>query len=88
MRVIRRIANAGRTVICTIHQPSAELFFMFDRLLLLKAGGECVFFGPLGDQVTSFGDASFHVRLSCHNVCSRLTTGTCDVAWNCRVPKL
>jgi len=33
-RVIRKIASTGRTCICTIHQPSAELFFMFDRLLL------------------------------------------------------
>lgn len=48
MRVIRRIATTGRTLICTIHQPSAELFYMFDRLLLLKSGGEVVFFGSLG----------------------------------------
>ncbi len=39
MRVIRNIANSGRTVICTIHQPSAALFFQFDDLLLLQRGG-------------------------------------------------
>jgi ABC-type multidrug transport system ATPase subunit/ABC-type multidrug transport system permease subunit len=48
MRVIKAVAATGRTVICTIHQPSAELFFMFDDLLLLQRGGYQVYFGPLG----------------------------------------
>jgi hypothetical protein len=26
----------GKAVICTVHQPSAELFAMFDALLLLQ----------------------------------------------------
>lgn len=29
-------------------QPSAELFQVFDRLLLLKKGGQVVFFGDIG----------------------------------------
>ena len=48
MAGIRKIASTGRTVVCTIHQPSAEVFEMFDNLLLLKRGGETVFFGDLG----------------------------------------
>ncbi|KAG9410367.1 hypothetical protein AC1031_018400 [Aphanomyces cochlioides] len=36
MSGIRKIASTGRTVVCTIHQPSAEVFEMFDSLLLLK----------------------------------------------------
>lgn len=50
MRVIKRIASTGRSVVCTIHQPSSELFYMFDRLLLLKSGGKEVFFGDVGEQ--------------------------------------
>lgn len=49
-RVIRKIARRGRSVICTIHQPSAELFYMFDRLLLLKSGGKESYFGPVGED--------------------------------------
>ncbi|ETW05787.1 hypothetical protein H310_03471 [Aphanomyces invadans] len=50
MSGIRRIASTGRTVVCTIHQPSTEVFEMFDRLLLLQRGGQTVFFGDLGPQ--------------------------------------
>jgi ABC-type multidrug transport system ATPase subunit/ABC-type multidrug transport system permease subunit len=50
VRVIRRVAARGRAVVCTIHQPSAELFYMFDRLLLLQAGGYQVYFGPVGHR--------------------------------------
>eukprot|EP00981_Chlorochromonas_danica_P008106 scaffold2008_cov295-Ochromonas_danica.AAC.1 len=45
---IRRIAASGRSVVCTIHQPSTAIFNSFDSLLLLKKGGRTVFFGPLG----------------------------------------
>jgi ABC-type multidrug transport system ATPase subunit len=48
MRAMRRIADSGRTVCATIHQPSAAVFEMFDDLLLLKRGGNVVFFGELG----------------------------------------
>src|SRR5438105_3978372 len=48
MRVIKKVAASGRAVVCTIHQPSAELFYMFDELLLLATGGIQTYFGPLG----------------------------------------
>ncbi|KAF0712939.1 Aste57867_4589 [Aphanomyces stellatus] len=56
MSGIRKIASTGRTVVCTIHQPSAEVFEMFDSLLLLKRGGQTVFFGDLGVRAANLID--------------------------------
>ena len=33
-----------------IHQPSGELFQVFDRLLLLRKGGQTVYFGDIGER--------------------------------------
>uniref|UniRef100_H3GK60 ABC transporter domain-containing protein n=1 Tax=Phytophthora ramorum TaxID=164328 RepID=H3GK60_PHYRM len=50
MNGVRKIANSGRTIVCTIHQPSSEVFSFFDSLLLLRRGGRMVFFGELGKE--------------------------------------
>jgi hypothetical protein len=53
MRGLKRIALSGRAVCATIHQPSIAIFNSFDALLLLKRGGECVFYGDLGNESSS-----------------------------------
>ncbi|OKL61154.1 hypothetical protein UA08_03474 [Talaromyces atroroseus] len=50
VRFLRRLADAGQAVLCTIHQPSAVLFEQFDDLLLLKSGGCVVYDGELGSD--------------------------------------
>ena len=52
MRTVRNIVNTGRTIVCTIHQPSIDIFEAFDELLLLKRGGELIFNGQLGHKST------------------------------------
>lgn len=44
IQTIRNIACDGRTVISSIHQPSSEVFALFDDLSLLS-GGRTVYFG-------------------------------------------
>ncbi|KAG9617345.1 putative ABC multidrug transporter, partial [Aureobasidium melanogenum] len=47
---LRKLADAGQAVLCTIHQPSAVLFQEFDRLLFLAKGGKTVYFGEIGEN--------------------------------------
>jgi ATP-binding cassette subfamily G (WHITE) protein 2 (PDR) len=47
-QLIRKLANHGQAILCTIHQPSAILMQEFDRLLLLVKGGRTAYFGDLG----------------------------------------
>lgn len=49
-QLLRKLANAGQAILCTIHQPSAILFQEFDRLLFLQRGGQTVYFGPVGEN--------------------------------------
>lgn len=44
IRFLKQLALEGRTIICTIHQPSASLFNMIDHLYII-AGGYCVYTG-------------------------------------------
>eukprot|EP00667_Euglena_gracilis_P006587 EG_transcript_6642 len=50
MDALKAVTNTGRTLICTIHQPSGYLFGMFQHLLLLVRGGKTVFFGETGED--------------------------------------
>ncbi|SPO07283.1 probable ABC1 transport protein [Cephalotrichum gorgonifer] len=53
---LRKLADSGQAVLCTVHQPSAVLFQQFDRLLFLAAGGKTVYFGDIGqDSQTLLG---------------------------------
>lgn len=63
-KLIRKLADHGQAILCTIHQPSAILMKEFDRLLFLQKGGQTVYFGDLGhncqtliDYFEKYGDA-------------------------------
>ncbi|KAF7820256.1 pleiotropic drug resistance protein 2-like [Senna tora] len=50
MRTVRNTVDTGRTVVCTIHQPSIDIFEAFDELILMKRGGQIIYSGPLGQH--------------------------------------
>uniref|UniRef100_A0A5B7BKX4 Putative ABC transporter G family member 31-like n=1 Tax=Davidia involucrata TaxID=16924 RepID=A0A5B7BKX4_DAVIN len=53
MRTVRNTVDTGRTVVCTIHQPSIDIFEAFDELLLMKRGGRVIYGGKLGKKSQS-----------------------------------
>ena len=55
---LKAVALEGRTVVSTIHQPSSEVFYQFDDLLLL-AKGRVVYYGPTDEVVAYFGKIGF-----------------------------
>ncbi|XP_071697291.1 pleiotropic drug resistance protein 3-like isoform X2 [Rutidosis leptorrhynchoides] len=56
MRAAKNIVDTGRTIVCTIHQPSIDIFEAFDELILLKNGGRMIYCGPLGRNSCSVID--------------------------------
>ncbi|KAL7622416.1 hypothetical protein AAE478_007921 [Parahypoxylon ruwenzoriense] len=56
IQLMRKLADAGQTILCTIHQPSFELIEQFDSLLLLIPGGKTAYFGPMGPKCKTLVD--------------------------------
>ncbi|XP_022982807.1 pleiotropic drug resistance protein 3-like isoform X2 [Cucurbita maxima] len=50
MRAVKNVVDTGRTIVCTIHQPSIDIFESFDEMILLKTGGHMIYCGPLGQR--------------------------------------
>ncbi|XP_024992092.1 ABC transporter G family member 11 isoform X2 [Cynara cardunculus var. scolymus] len=57
-QTLRGLSRDGRTVIASIHQPSSEVFELFDRLYLLS-GGKTVYFGLASEAYEFFAHAGF-----------------------------
>lgn len=58
MDLINDLARSGKTIICTIHQPSSQIFSRLDKLLLL-AEGETAYFGKASEAKKYFTSINF-----------------------------
>lgn len=71
MGLLKEQTNKGKLVIVNIHQPSSDIYKLFDRLWLLDKGGYPVFDGNPIDAVTYFKRAANYTD------CEASTCPTC-----------
>lgn len=55
VKIMNMMALSGKTVVCTIHQPSSPLFSMFSQLILLTEG-KIAFMGSTANAIKFFGE--------------------------------
>ncbi|XP_011095241.1 ABC transporter G family member 9 [Sesamum indicum] len=58
VHTLRELAEGGRTVLMTIHQPSSRLFYMFHKVLLLSDGNP-LYFGKCSSAMDYFSNIGF-----------------------------
>ena len=54
MDLLKQLALSGKLIFVVIHQPSSEIFRLFDQLFMLDAGGYPVYFGNPADALIYF----------------------------------
>ncbi|CAH0714230.1 unnamed protein product, partial [Brenthis ino] len=57
--MLKGLARAGRTIIFTIHQPTATMYKLFDQVYIL-AEGMCIYSGPSADTVPYLASLDLH----------------------------
>jgi ABC-type multidrug transport system ATPase subunit len=62
-QVLKKVANAGSSVLFTIHQPASEIFTSFDRLILMNKG-RVMYQGNVADVPSYFKDRGHAVPLN------------------------
>jgi len=74
MYLLKRQCLKGKLVFANIHQPSSDIYKLFDRMIIMDKGGRVVFFGNPMDAITYFKQQANYVNpdesecMSCGNV--------------------
>ena len=64
VRVLRYLTLKGKLVFSVIHQPSSEIFKMFDKVIILDQGGSMAYFGNPIDAVVYFKTLDSQINAS------------------------
>jgi len=62
MNLLKEQTYNGKLVIVNIHQPSSDLYKMFDKIIILDKGGYQVYYGNPTEAVIYFKTRSHHVN--------------------------
>ncbi|XP_059616488.1 ATP-binding cassette subfamily G member 4 isoform X2 [Phlebotomus argentipes] len=59
VRLLQNLSREGRTIVCTIHQPSASIYNTFDHVYIM-AEGHCVYQGSANNTVAYLSSLGLH----------------------------
>ena len=62
MDLLKELTLKGKLVFIVIHQPSSEIFKMFDNLIILDTGGYLIYNGPPVDSIVYFKEKIHHAN--------------------------
>jgi ABC transport system ATP-binding/permease protein len=85
MSLLRDLTQKGKLIITVIHQPSSEIFKLFDKIIVLDEGGYMAYFGNPIESVVYFKtlDAQINASVgecpSCGNVNSETIFNIIDI---------
>ena len=74
MDLLRELALKGKLIFVVIHQPSSEIYKMFDRMIILDTGGYLIYYGNPVEGVMYFKQIDHQINsemgecASCGNV--------------------
>lgn len=63
VKVMRALADSGKTIICTIHQASAYHLNYFNNMYVLSPFGQCIYNGESSQLVDYFSKLGFQCPL-------------------------
>lgn len=84
IRLLKNLAKQGRTVVCTIHQPSATIFSLFDNVYVM-ARGQCIFQGEPNVLVRYLSYVNMECPLTyspCDYIIELCDSGDSDIIMN------
>jgi ABC transport system ATP-binding/permease protein len=62
MDLLKELSLKGKLVFVVIHQPSSDIFKMFDNLIILDTGGYLIYFGKPIDSIMYFKEKIHHAN--------------------------
>jgi len=62
MNLLKAQAYKGKLVVVNIHQPSSEIYKMFDKIMIIDKGGYQVFYGNPNEAVVYFKERTNHAN--------------------------
>jgi ABC-type multidrug transport system ATPase subunit len=68
--LLKELSLKGKLVFVVIHQPSSEIFKMFDRMIILDTGGWLIYSGTPVDSIIYFKERMHHANWNeseCHS---------------------